>query len=164
MKLDYLFSRRDSGESRSRRQEPSLGRTALAGGLPALPEPEEEGFEPISVPYAGRNRSGFLIDPHRMSPRQLADWAHDMYLCRNLAWEEYCMVGFPAELHPQYNKTVGALTGGVAQPDAPRDMIRAWEERRAFLRRYYQADAPEVLRVEKLLVLLKAQVPRRVGR
>ena len=47
----------------------------------------------------------------RMSPRQMADWAYELYLSGALTWEEYCMAGFPAELHPDYNQTVGALTG-----------------------------------------------------
>ncbi len=101
------------------------------------------------------NRNAYRIDPRNMSPRQLADWAHEMYLCRMLTWEEYCMAGFPPELHPQYNRTVGALTGKLAQPEVPRNMIRVWEERLSFMLRYYDADEPDVLRVEKLLRLLR---------
>jgi hypothetical protein len=103
-------------------------------------------------------RGSYRIDPRAMSPRQLADWAHEMYLCRMLTWEEYCMAGFPPELHPQYNRTVGALTGKLAQPDAPRNMIRVWEERLSFMLRYYDPDEQDVLRVEKLLRLLRRQV------
>jgi hypothetical protein len=162
MKLDYLFSRRDGLDSRQRRHEPRFNGD-VQSGLPALTEPDES-LEPLSIPMAGKNRASFIIDPRRMSPRQMADWAHDMYLCRMLSWEEYCMVGFPAELHPHYNRTVGALTGGLAQPDAPRDMIRVWEERRAFALRYFEADEPEVLRTEKLLKLLRQHLPMQTRR
>ncbi len=158
MKLDSLFSNRDGFASRRNRQEPRFGSSriisALRTGLPALPD---ESSEPYSTPMDRGGRSAYRIDPRNMSPRQLADWAHEMYLCRMLTWEEYCMAGFPPELHPQYNRTVGALTGKLAQPDTPRNMIRVWEERLSFMLRYYDADEIDVLRVEKLLRLLRQQ-------
>ena len=158
MKLDFLFSSRDGISSRRGRQDPrfSAGATAAAvrGGLPAL---ADDGAEPYSTPMDRASRGNYRVDPRNMSPRQLADWAHEMYLCRMLAWEEYCMAGFPPELHPQYNRTIGALTGKLAQPDAPRNMIRVWEERLSFMLRYYEADEPDVQRVEKLLRLLRQQ-------
>ena len=156
MKLDFLFSSRDGLSSRRGRQDPrfSAGATAAAvrGGLPAL---ADDGAEPYSTPMDRASRGNYRVDPRNMSPRQLADWAHEMYLCRMLSWEEYCMAGFPPELHPQYNRTIGALTGKLAQPDAPRNMIRVWEERLSFMLRYYDADEPDVQRVEKLLRLLR---------
>jgi hypothetical protein len=159
MKLDFLFSSREGISSRRGRSEPrfSPGATAAAvrGGLPAL---ADDAAEPYSTPMERASRGNYRIDPRNMSPRQLADWAHEMYLCRMLTWEEYCMAGFPPELHPQYNRTVGALTGKLAQPDAPRNMIRVWEERLSFMLRYYEADEPDVQRVEKLLRLLRQQM------
>lgn len=159
MKLDFLFSSREGFSSRRGRQEPrfSPGATAAAlrGGLPAL---ADEASEPYSTPMERARRGSYRIDPRNMSPRQLADWAHEMYLCRMLSWEEYCMAGFPPELHPQYNRTIGALTGKLAQPDTQRNMIRVWEERLSFMLRYYEADEADVQRVEKLLRLLRQQV------
>ncbi|GEM_PF-1415595 len=160
MKLDFLFSNREGFSSRRGRQDPrfSPGATAsaLRAGLPALADETAEPFStPFPSPSARASRGNYRIDPRNMSPRQLADWAHEMYLCRMLTWEEYCMAGFPPELHPQYNRTVGALTGKPAQPDAPRNMIRVWEERLSFMLRYYDADEPDVQRVEKLLRLLR---------
>jgi len=157
MKLDYLFSRRDGGANRrSSRNEPRFaGVPGMRGGVPAL---HDDASEPYSTPMGRGARTGYRIDPRNMSPRQLADWAHEMYLCRMLSWEEYCMAGFPPELHPHYNRTVGALTGRLAQPDAGRNMVRVWEERLSFMLRYYDADEPDVQRVEKLLRLLRQQV------
>ena len=155
MKLDYLFSRRDSGSAGRRaasRSEPRFAGVTAMRGLPAL---SDEVAEPLSTPMERAARGSYRIDPRAMSPRQLADWAHEMYLCRMLSWEEYCMAGFPPELHPHYNRTVGALTGKLAQPDAPRNMIRVWEEKLSFMLRYYDADEPDVQRVEKLLRLLR---------
>jgi len=156
MKFDSLFLRRDGASFRRTREEPRFP-GAMRTQLPALPDPYDM-TAPLSTPMRGR--AATRVDPRRMSPRQLADWAHEMYLCRELNWDEYCMAGFPAELHPHYNRTVGALTGNIAQPDAPRNMLRVWEERLAFAMRYNDPDEPEVLRVEKLLTLLKQQVPR----
>ncbi len=160
MKLDFLFSNRDGFSGRRGRQEPRFAAAAsaganLRGGLPAL---SDEAAEPYSTPMGRAARGNYRVDPRNMSPRQLADWAHEMYLCRMLSWEEYCMAGFPPELHPQYNRTVGALTGKLAQPDVPRNMIRVWDERLSFMLRYYEADEPDVQRVEKLLRLLRQQM------
>ena len=156
MKFDSLFLRRDAHPSRRSRQEPRLA-GGMRASLPAL-APQDDAAAPLSTPYGARG--GLRSDPRKMSPRQLANWAHEMYLCRELTWDEYCMAGFPAEMHPHYNRTVGVLTGNLAQPDAPRNMIRVWEERLAFALRYNDPDDPEVLRTEKLLLLLKQQVPR----
>lgn len=159
MKFDSLFLRRDNSAMRRPRDDSRF--TGMRAGLPALPDPND-GTAPLSTPMSGRVRGNMRIDPRRMSPRQMADWAHEMYLCRMLSWDEYCMAGFPAELHPHYNRTVGALTGNLAQPDAPRNMIRVWEERLAFALRYNDEDEPEVQRTEKLLMLLKQHIPARV--
>lgn len=74
-------------------------------------------------PLAGR------IDPRRMTARELADWAAELHADGMMSWPEYALAGFPAELHPDYDSTVGALTGERAEPDRPRDMIALWEER-----------------------------------
>jgi hypothetical protein len=159
MKFDSLFLRRDGGSFRRNREEPRFPGATMRSAPLALPDPDDAAA-PISTPFNSSMR-GSRVDPRRMSPRQLADWAHEMYLCRELSWNEYCLAGFPAELHPHYNRTVGALTGNLAQPDAPRNMIRVWEERLAFALRYNDPNEPEVLRVEKLLMLLKQNVPAR---
>jgi hypothetical protein len=163
MKFDHLFSRRDAASTRRPRDEPRFA----PAGLPALPEPDDSATSfatpSSSTPSGLRGRTNGRIDPRRLSPRQLADWAHEMYLCRQLNWDEYCLAGFPAELHPHYNRTVGALTGSLAQPDAPRNMLRVWEERVSFALRYFDPEEPEVLRSEKILQLLKSQIPPKLG-
>ena len=147
MLFDTLFGRSDWRRFRSAPTEPRLagwpkpGRSAAARdgseALPALPAP------------------AIHLDVREMSPRQLADWAHEMYLCGWLNWPEYRLAGFPAELHPQYNRTIGALTGQYAQPDRPRDMVREWEDRLAFARRHNDPADEQVRRTEKVLNLLR---------
>ncbi|PKU26062.1 hypothetical protein [Telmatospirillum siberiense] len=91
-----------------------------------------------------------------MSPRQLAEWAHERYLSGDLNWPDYRVAGFHVELHPDYNTTVAALTGRPAAPDRPRDMVREWEERLAFFQRHNPPDDPQIRRIEKILALLYA--------
>lgn len=74
-------------------------------------------------PLAGR------VNPRRMSARQMAAWAEELHADGMMNWVEFGMAGFPAELHPDYDRTVGALTGERADPDQPRDMIALWEDR-----------------------------------
>jgi uncharacterized protein YmfQ (DUF2313 family) len=78
-----------------------------------------------------------------------------MYLDGRLCWEEYALAGFPAELHPAYDRTVGALTGQRAKPDTPRDMVKEWEDRLAFARRHATPHDTLIRRTEKILELLR---------
>ncbi len=152
MKLDYLFSRHDPGSSWRDRKEPRFGSTGRA--IVVAEEEDPQGAATAPPPPSSPQ---LRTDPRQMSPRQLGDWAHEMYLAGALSWEEYCLAGFPAELHPDYNRTVGALTGRRAQPDAPRDMVKDWEERLAFTLRHHDPLSKEVRRVEKVLILLRRQ-------
>ncbi len=82
-----------------------------------------DGLGSRTRPLVGR------VNPRRMSARQLADWAAELHADGMMNWAEYGIAGFPAELHPDYDRTVGVLTGERADPDCPRDMIALWEER-----------------------------------
>jgi hypothetical protein len=93
-----------------------------------------------------------------MSPRQMADWAHEMYMAGWLSWDEY-LAAIPTELHPDYNRTVGALTGQYAEPDMPRDMVREWESRLDFVRRHNPKTDVQVKRTERIVSLLRDQEP-----
>jgi hypothetical protein len=148
MKLDFLFGQSQS--NKNGRREPRL--KTPAGGGAARDRPSEPSA-PSTVPALPPPEIRVAV--RRMSPRQLAAWAHEMYLCGALSWDEYAMAGFPAELHPQYNRTIGALTGQRAQPDAPRDMVKEWEDRLAFALRHNTALEPYVRRTEKVLNLLR---------
>lgn len=80
-------------------------------------------LEQRTAPIAGR------VNPRRMSPRQLADWAAELHADGMLTRAEFAVAGFPAELHPDYDRIVGTLTGERGEPDRPRDMIALWEDR-----------------------------------
>ena len=70
------------------------------------------------------------------TPRQMVDVSMDLYVAGMLGWEEYSLLAFQPELHPDFDRTIGALTGRKAEPDRPRDIIAEWEERLMFEKRY----------------------------
>lgn len=93
-----------------------------------------------------------------MSPRDFADFTHELYLAGMLSWVEYRMVGFPSELDPRWDATIGALTGERAAPDRPRDMLADWERRVDFMRRFQAAD-PATTAAERILAVLERLAP-----
>ncbi len=107
--------------------------------MPLLPPPEER------------------PDLRNMSPRELSDLSYELYLKGVLRWEEYRLVGFPPEMHPKYDQTVGALTEERAQPDRKRDMISEWEAKLDFERRRATDNPDHIARFERVLGVLKWQ-------
>ena len=92
-----------------------------------------------------------------ISPRQMAELSLDLYVAGILSWEEYALLGFQPELHPAYDRTIGALTGQTAQPDQPRDHLQAWRQRLAFERKY-NADRPQLIARTQRIVRILEQI------
>ena len=115
------------------RLEPNFDRTPpTAGSVPATDERKRSpGAHP---PAAVDLPRGF--DVRNASPRHVAEVSMDLYVAGLLDWEEYAMLAFQPELHPDYNRTIGALTGHRAAPDRGRDFLAEWEERLAFEQKY----------------------------
>jgi hypothetical protein len=76
------------------------------------------------------------VDIRDVSPRQMADMSMDLYASGLVSWEEYSELAFQAELHPDFDRTVGALTGERAMPNRRRDFVAVWVERLAFEIKY----------------------------
>ncbi|PIW25984.1 MAG: hypothetical protein COW30_17310 [Rhodospirillales bacterium CG15_BIG_FIL_POST_REV_8_21_14_020_66_15] len=89
-----------------------------------------------------------------LTPRQMADVSLDLYAAGVLAFEDYELLAFQPELHPDYNDTIGALTGEPAGPDRARDYVSLWEERLNFERRHNPQNTRLVRRTERILNLL----------
>ena len=123
------------------------GRPPMTGGND---EPFLEAAEAIALPPPP------AAHPVRaISPRELAELAHELYVVGSLDLEDYLLLGFPSELHPAFDRTIGALTGRKAQPNRPRDMIREWEIRLADLQES-SAPLPALLeRARRTLGLLR---------
>jgi len=94
------------------------------------------------------------MDVRQMSPRKMAQLSMDLYVAGIIEWEEHEMLAFQAELHPGYNKTIGALTGEPALPDHPKDFIEEWERRLAFQRRYNPDNVRRIRRTEHIKNIL----------
>jgi hypothetical protein len=129
-----------------RRNEPVLARPAVA--LPALPPPASVGVT-ATAPQA-------RWDLRHISPRQFAEATHELYVGGMLSWDEFRLMGLPSELHPQFDATIGALTGEKAEPDRPRDMLAQWETRADFERRN-NPDPEAVRKTERVLQVLNWQ-------
>ena len=159
MPLDFLFRRseprreewRDLRDLRMRgapRLELPRPAEPKHPDRPSLPSPVVEGA-PLPIPDS-------RIAVRNMSPRQMADWAYEMYMTGWIGWDEY-RDAIPTELLPGYDATVGALTGEPAQPDRPRDMVREMEEKLEFARRHFFEDDAKLRGLMRIVSLLRWQ-------
>lgn len=95
------------------------------------------------------------VDVRNLSPRQMSEVSTDLYMGGALSWEEYAALAFQPELHPDYNRTIGALIGEVAEPDRPQNFVAVWEERLAFERRYNADDALSLANTGRIVDILR---------
>ena len=95
------------------------------------------------------------VQVRNVSPREMGNIAMDLYVSGVLSWDEYSMLAFQPELHPNYDATVGALTGERASPDQPRDFVSQWEDRLKFERRHNPGDRPLIRRTSRIVQVLR---------
>ena len=65
------------------------------------------------------------------------------------------MLAFQPELHPDFNRTIGALTGHDAAPDRGRDFLAEWEDRLAFEQKYRGEKDETALRALHIVSLFR---------
>lgn len=94
-------------------------------------------------------------NPRHMSPRTMSNLSLDLYLEGMLRFDEYELLAVQPELHPDFNRTIGALTGRPAEPDRPRDFVRTWTERLLFERRHGNGNTSALRRIETVLGVLR---------
>lgn len=137
---------------------PSRELVPLSRLLPAdtrIPSEEEEAAAETKVETLfGRLTRGLSL--RKLTPRQMAEVSLDLYAAGILSYDDYALLAFQPELHPQYNVTVGALTGEPAGPDRARDYVDQWEERLNFERRHNPQNTSLVRRTERIVSLLNA--------
>ena len=141
------------------------------------PEPAEDGVQtgralvpvrPSTPPVVYGARVDTLVDQsggkelratalniRQISPRKIMETGYDLYTIGAIGWEEYEMLAFQPELHPDYNKTIGALIGEKAQPDRSQDYIEIWEKRLLFERRYNPDNTRTIRQTEHLVSILR---------
>lgn len=139
---------------------------ARGGALVALearvPQRHREDVRPIATP-SSRPALAPPSPSHKtgpnvryLSPREMLNYSQDMYAAGIIGFEDYEAMAFQPDLHPDFDKTIGALTGQLAAPDRPRDFIRHWQDRLNYVQRYYPADATEVRQANRILKALIA--------
>ncbi len=119
-----------------------LVKTGILDEAAALPEPT-----------AGRDETAF--DPRRMTPREMAGRSIELYAAGYLRWTDQAVLAFQPELHPDYDRTIGALLGEKAAPDAPRDFVDEWERRLLFELRYNAENTEAVGRARRIFKALQ---------
>ncbi len=107
------------------------------------------------APARAADGSARRADIRALSPRQMAEYSLDLYVDGAIGFDDYAMLAFQPELHPDYNQTIGALTGEEAAPDRPRDFVKLWEERLEFELRHNPQNSPRVTRTERVVGLLR---------
>ena len=107
------------------------------------------------------------FDASHMSPREMAERSQELYAVGLLSWDEYSLLAFQPELHPAYNKTIGALLGEKAEPDRRRNYVAEWWDRLAFERRYNREEpglVEQTARIAEILDLLSRAAHRAAER
>lgn len=124
------------------------GRNVILYKQPPLPE---------AIPGSGRSFTESPlkqiladISSRAISPRAMQTLSLDLYAIGIITWEEHEDLAFQAELHPDFPRTIGALTGDKPRPDHPRDFVKEWEGRLDFERRH----SPEGGKRERALRIL----------
>ena len=95
------------------------------------------------------------VDTHHLSPRQMSELSLDLYAIGAISFDDYSVLAFQPELHPDFDRTIGALTGERADPDRPRDFVRLWDDRADFQRRYNAARTDLVEQSERIASVLR---------
>ena len=95
------------------------------------------------------------VDTHHLSPRQMSGLSLDLYAIGAISFEDYSALAFQPELHPDFDRTIGALTGERADPDRPRDFVRLWDDRADFQRRHNAARTDLIEQSERIASVLR---------
>jgi hypothetical protein len=139
------------------------GPIAWLFGRPEAPVEVLDG-EPDNVP-ASPPGSVRPRDLRRFTPREMSELSLDLCVAGLLGYEDYAMLAFQPELHPDYDITIGALTGIKAQPDRPRDFVELWEDRLRFERTHSPENRKLIGRIQHIVHLLRrfAALPESMG-
>jgi len=102
-------------------------------------------------------------DVRAISPRAMTALSEELYFAGLLDREQYQALAFQAELMPNYDLTIGALTGQRAEPDKPRDYTQVWRAKLAFEMKHLAGDPRIAQRTRRILELLQElESPRKL--
>ena len=140
---------------------------APAGGPPARPTPSAQADKTTLVakpskPLPDEDAAVSLpkgvapnFDVKNLSPRQMAGLGMELYALGVVSFEEYGLLAFQSELHPDFDRTIGALTGEKADPNRKRDFLAHWEARADFERRHNPSTSQRVRRAGHIAAVLR---------
>lgn len=94
-------------------------------------------------------------DIRSMTPREMVDLSGELYFAGFLSHDQYADLSFQAELMPNYDVTIGALTGQRAAPDRPRDYTSVWRAKLKFEMKHLADDPGVIERTRKIVELLR---------
>ncbi len=94
-------------------------------------------------------------DVRAISPRDMVSLSAELYFAGHLDHDQYAALAFQAELMPNYDTTIGALTGSRAEPDRPRDYTLIWKQRLRFEEKHAAEDLRPLERTRRILELLQ---------
>ncbi len=95
------------------------------------------------------------INVRKISPREISDFALDLYAAGAISFEDYSALSQHPELNPHFDKTIGALTNKCARPDGKRDMVRFWEEKLTFANRYAVLHGSNLEQAKRIVGLMR---------
>jgi hypothetical protein len=144
--LGAAFKR--SGSARSPSVPPPFPEPRTPSADPVLPSPAETA-EAVAHRFIGRN------DVRKLTPRQMSALCGELFLATMISCDEYLMMAFQPELHPDYDRTIGALIGEKSDPDRPRDYIQRWTDRLDFEVKYNAKDTGLIARTRNILSVLR---------
>ncbi|MBK8907089.1 MAG: hypothetical protein IPM60_04065 [Rhodospirillales bacterium] len=94
-------------------------------------------------------------DLRRITAWELVRLGRELYVAGHLNDEELALLTRQPDLHPAFDRTIGALIGERADPDRRRDAIAAWESRLRF-HQSYPDDAAPTKHISHVLTILHA--------
>lgn len=100
-------------------------------------------------------------DVGAISPRKMVDLSLELYISGYLTKDQYQDMAFQSELLPNFDDTIGALTGERAAPDKPRDYVKIWQKRLNFEEEHSAEDRRVVDRTRQILDLLLSIKPEK---
>lgn len=141
------------GAFRPQNAKKEPGRNIIPFEPPELPEQAEAA--PRSLSESPLKRILADIDARAITPRQMQELSLDLYVGGILTWDEYVELAFQPDLHPDFGRTIGALTGEKPLPDQPRDYVREWERRLDYERRFAPTQSRAKERALHILSVLR---------
>lgn len=93
-------------------------------------------------------------DVRAITPRQMVELSLALYTGGHVNRDQYQALAFQSELMPNFDNTIGALTGERAEPDRPRDYVEVWHQRLIFETNHYPDNDRITDRTRKILSLL----------